>query len=138
MTREEAAALVAQHIRSGREDMVRNASRLGPKPEVWSINDDLQETNALITNIRGRVVAPPGRSEFNSLKAPPAQPAAPQAAAQWAFLIDDFPQANWEHPCRYVFVHVDGTLSIVEETAPPVARHRVEKVRGIFPDDLTH
>lgn len=38
----------------------------------------------------------------------------------WFFFIDDNPLANWEHPCRYVFVNVkDGSFEIYNETRPP-------------------
>lgn len=40
--------------------------------------------------------------------------------SSWAFFIDDAPQANWEHPCRYVFVDEDtGKYTVIEGTTPP-------------------
>jgi len=40
--------------------------------------------------------------------------------AQWFVMIDDHPGANWEHPCRYVFVDPEtGESQIIEATSPP-------------------
>jgi hypothetical protein len=37
----------------------------------------------------------------------------------WVFFVDDVPQANWEHPCRYVLVSEDGTLHVADTKTPP-------------------
>jgi hypothetical protein len=60
---------------------------------------------------------------------------------QWSFFIDDLPQANWEHPCRYLFVHeseMEPKLTIVNETLPFSAEKNlaVFEVGGIFPEDF--
>ena len=39
----------------------------------------------------------------------------------WLFFVDDQPQANWEHPCRYVFVDMNGDVKIYFEKTPPCA-----------------
>lgn len=40
--------------------------------------------------------------------------------SSWVFFIDDAPQANWEHPCRYVFVDEGtGKYMVIEGTTPP-------------------
>ncbi len=40
--------------------------------------------------------------------------------AQWFVMIDDHPGANWEHPCRYVFVDPEtGECQFIEATSPP-------------------
>ena len=40
--------------------------------------------------------------------------------SSWVFFIDDAPEANWEHPCRYVFVDEDtGKYTVIEGTTPP-------------------
>ncbi len=36
----------------------------------------------------------------------------PDEAGYFIF-IDDYPGANWEHPCRYVFVDEDGETTVV-------------------------
>ncbi len=36
-------------------------------------------------------------------------------------LIDDFACANWEHPCRWVFVGLDGEMQIINMMTPPNA-----------------
>ena len=38
----------------------------------------------------------------------------------WFFFIDDHPWANWEHPCRYVFVNgATGEYRIIPARMPP-------------------
>jgi len=34
-------------------------------------------------------------------------------------LIDDMAYANWEHPCRWVFVGLNGEMEIIRMTTPP-------------------
>ncbi len=38
----------------------------------------------------------------------------------WVFQIDDAPTANWEHPCRYVFVKPDLSALIVRDARSPL------------------
>ena len=37
----------------------------------------------------------------------------------WLFFVDDVPQANWTHPCRYVLVGEDGSLNVEKADTPP-------------------
>lgn len=37
----------------------------------------------------------------------------------WLFFVDDKPQANWEHACRYVLVSQTGAITVAEATTPP-------------------
>ena len=38
----------------------------------------------------------------------------------WLLFIDDFPSANWAHPCRFVYVNtIGGEYEIHESTWPP-------------------
>jgi PKD repeat protein len=37
----------------------------------------------------------------------------------WFFFLDDTTGANWEHPCRYVFVDANDTTTVVEAFSPP-------------------
>lgn len=37
----------------------------------------------------------------------------------WLFFVDDKPQANWEHPCRYVLVAKTGEITTASATMPP-------------------
>ena len=40
-------------------------------------------------------------------------------ADYWVFFVDDNPLANWEHPCRYIFVNTDsGNYIVVSEKVP--------------------
>ena len=47
------------------------------------------------------------------------KPALSAPASGWLFFIDDYPGANWEHPCRYVFVDEDDQITVVEAMSPP-------------------
>jgi len=38
----------------------------------------------------------------------------------WFFFIDEQPDANWGHRCKYVFVNIEtGKYSVIESTNPP-------------------
>lgn len=37
----------------------------------------------------------------------------------WLFFVDDKPQANWEHACRYVLVAQTGAITVAKATTPP-------------------
>ncbi|MCD4706442.1 MAG: T9SS type A sorting domain-containing protein [Candidatus Sabulitectum sp.] len=40
-------------------------------------------------------------------------------------LVDDYALANWEHPCRWVFVSPDGEMNTIRMTVPPDALPRM-------------
>jgi hypothetical protein len=44
----------------------------------------------------------------------------PDNPAEHAYFVDEMPEANWEHPCQYIIVRKSGSVSVKEETAPPV------------------
>jgi len=51
----------------------------------------------------------------------------------WLFFIDDQPEANWEHSCRYIFVDTkNGKYHIIKACAPPENMDRMKKV---FPEE---
>ena len=37
----------------------------------------------------------------------------------WVAFVDDVPEANWGHPCRYLFIDDSGNISEVRTTTPP-------------------
>jgi len=37
----------------------------------------------------------------------------------WVAFVDDVPEANWEHPCRYLFIEDSGNIREVRATTPP-------------------
>lgn len=37
----------------------------------------------------------------------------------WFFLVDEFPHANWTHPCQYFFVDMDGHVFKYSASFPP-------------------
>lgn len=49
-------------------------------------------------------------------------------------LIDDMAYANWEHPCRWVFVSSDGEMEVVRMTTPPDALEGMEVTHTCLPE----
>ncbi len=41
----------------------------------------------------------------------------------WVAFVDDVPEANWGHPCRYLFIDDAGNISEVKTTTPPSLRN---------------
>ncbi len=37
----------------------------------------------------------------------------------WFFFVDDNPMENWSHPCRYIYVTMNGEFSIEHHSFPP-------------------
>lgn len=38
----------------------------------------------------------------------------------WAYFVDDYPFANWVHPCRYIFVNTtNGNYQLINSELPP-------------------
>jgi hypothetical protein len=51
------------------------------------------------------------------------------ATSAWVFFIDDAPDANWEHPCRYVFLNVNtGEFRVIGGTSPPLDLNLFTKI----------
>jgi hypothetical protein len=49
----------------------------------------------------------------------------------WLFFIDDQPEANWQHACRYIFVDAgSGKYTITKALTPPDS---MENMKKIFP-----
>ncbi|MEN8208173.1 MAG: T9SS type A sorting domain-containing protein [Candidatus Fermentibacteria bacterium] len=48
-------------------------------------------------------------------------------------LIDDMAYANWEHPCRWVFVGLNGEMETVRMTTPPGALERMNVSHTCLP-----
>ncbi len=57
-------------------------------------------------------------------------------APEWLVFIDDFPTANWEHPCRYVFVDATTWRYVVIEEESPPRNLELERVSSITPLSL--
>jgi len=50
----------------------------------------------------------------------------------WFYFIDDAPGANWEHPCRYVFVDVDSRQFVaIRGRTPP---NDIGGMRRLYPE----
>jgi hypothetical protein len=53
-------------------------------------------------------------------------------AEGWFFFIDDHPFANWEHPCRFVFVNIEtGEYTEIPYRAPPLDMEGMEELAGM-------
>jgi hypothetical protein len=49
----------------------------------------------------------------------------------WLFFIDDQPEANWQHACRYIFVDAgSGKYTSIQALTPPDS---LEEMKRIFP-----
>lgn len=49
----------------------------------------------------------------------------------WYFFVDDQPEANWEHPCRYIFIDIDTNEShILTAKTPP---DKLTSLRSLYP-----
>ncbi len=48
-------------------------------------------------------------------------------------LVDDMAYANWEHPCRWVFVGTNGEMEIIRMTTPPNALESMTVSRTCLP-----
>jgi len=48
----------------------------------------------------------------------------------WFFFIDDAPGANWEHPCRYIFMDISTKDFIVINSATPPKE--ITKMRVLY------
>ncbi|MGC9530616.1 MAG: carbon-nitrogen hydrolase family protein [Candidatus Bipolaricaulaceae bacterium] len=63
------------------------------------------------------------------------QPVRAVAGREWLVFVDDAPEANWEHPCRYVFVDAASWAWVaVAATTPPRNLAELEPV-GTAADD---
>jgi parallel beta-helix repeat protein len=47
------------------------------------------------------------------------KPALSAPTTGWVIFIDDYPGANWEHRCRYVFVDANGKTTVIQAMSPP-------------------
>lgn len=54
----------------------------------------------------------------------------------WLFFVDDLPQANWDHPCRFVLVSPDGTMTVERATTPPTNMDDFEELTSWPKADL--
>ncbi len=91
-------------------------------PRVFSIDLDLRRAPGVsVSTPRGQVVIPK-RDNTN---------------AEWPFFADDDPNANWEHPCRYLFVYEDRAIVEVPQTLPPVVDDNAA-ILEIYPFGTNH
>lgn len=51
----------------------------------------------------------------------------------WFFFVDDNPMENWSHPCRYIYVTMNGEFSIEHHSFPP----KIENMTKIISSSAT-
>ena len=74
------------------------------KPRVFELSDLRQNPVSVIETIAGPLQIPD----------------TPKAGEpEWCFFADDLPDANWEHPCRYLLVYSDGSIHSISARVPP-------------------
>ncbi len=64
----------------------------------------------------------------------------------WMVFVDEMPGANWEHPCKYVFVNVEADKNqnyVVDAVMPPCGMElaeygKITRARTIGNDSLNH
>jgi hypothetical protein len=101
MQLEEAKTIVAQEELNRWRNFVARGQPIA-KPRIFALSDLSQ--NAVVETISGPLQVP--RHLTN-------------AAPEWCFFADDLPNANWEHPCRYLVVYSDGSIQSVDNRVPP-------------------
>ena len=71
---------------------------------------------------------PIGKEE--KIKAVETEYAIPETfTSAWLFFVDDAPDANWEHPCRYILVDtVSGNTHVIEGKLPPDNFDQMKKI----------
>ena len=83
------------------------------KDKVVYVSSDLLKTGQAVKSWENEYKVPPG---FQSA---------------WLFFIDDQPEANWQHACRYIFVDaVSGKYTIIKALTPPDS---MDEMKKIFP-----
>src|SRR5262249_45573157 len=92
---DEAAQVVAQYELSRWKGLVSRGEQ-AVKPRVFALADLKQ--NAVVVTVAGPLELPV--SPMN-------------AAPEWCFFADDLPNANWEHPARYIIVFSDRSIQSV-------------------------
>jgi hypothetical protein len=104
MQREKAKALIRQKVEAEIETVYAQTNERLYKKVFLS---DQPVTNlSAVRTVRGDIPVPTGNGSN-------------EPDAVWVAFIDDLPEANWGHPCRYVFVGDGGVLSEVSRTEPP-------------------
>ena len=89
---------------------------------------------ALPEGMQGRVVYVskqplPGGSEIESWRSKFVVPEQYQQA--WFFFVDDAPNANWEHRCRYIYIDIEsGEYQVEQSKTPP---KDLSQMNQVFP-----
>jgi len=103
MQREKAKALIRQKVEAEIETVYAQTNERLYKKVYLS---DRPVTNLpAVRTVRGDIPVPTGNGSN-------------EPDAVWVASIDDLPEANWEHSCRYVFIGEAGILEEVPSTAP--------------------
>ena len=107
ISRKDAISVLTKHLRAQARKK-REKRQLGEQPKVYEMSVNF-DTNSVIESIRGPV----------SFETHTNAAAAPTDPRRYAFFVDEKPEANWEHPCKYIIIRDSGTIEEANETLPP-------------------
>ena len=98
---------------------------------------DLVFTEILDGNIQGRsvMVFPETFSQGETVETWHEEVTAPVSG--YLVLIDDMAYANWQHPCRWVFVAQDGQMEVIRMTTPPTPLEEMNVTHTCLPESST-
>ena len=102
MQREKAKSLLLAKIKTEIDAISAHTNQIVQK-KVYLSDEETVGLQAIKT-IRGDIVIPKSDGGNNRM---------------WVAFVDDMPEANWGHPCRYLFIDDFGDISEVKTTTPP-------------------
>ncbi len=102
MQREKAKSLLLAKIKAEIDAINAHTNQIVQK-KVYLSDVEIVGLRAIKT-IRGDFVIPKSGGANNRM---------------WVAFVDDVPEANWGHPCRYLFIDDSGNISQVKNTTPP-------------------
>jgi hypothetical protein len=102
MQREKAKTLLLAKIKAEIDAISAHTNQIVQKKIYLSDRDTIGLRT--IKTIRDELAIPKSDGENNRM---------------WVAFVDDMPEANWGHPCRYLFIGDSGNISEVWTTTPP-------------------
>lgn len=123
MNQSKAQELVSSILRQEWATRVK-AGSIYRKPAAFFLDVDLTPTMRAFKSQSGP--SSPADYPINNAAGKPVVPnindVSPDNLPEWCVFVDDDPNANWEHPCRYMFVtskETDPQIYSVADTLPP-------------------
>ena len=102
MQREKAKSLLLAKIKAEIDAISAHTNQIVQK-KIY-LSDEESVGLRVIKTIRGDIAIPKSDGGNNQT---------------WVAFVDDVPEANWGHPCRYLFIDDSGNISEVKATTPP-------------------